>query len=281
MSGQWFTEPGTTGTLSVRLRDGDWFLDSPAVDCDVKCLFSSAHDLSESHETADVHVTVSKYVMGEGQGPNYLFASVTETGINDTDTPPSSSDDDSSPDEQTDTGGDNVRTLSQLTGSGDFVTVEAVIESITWVNKGDAGTPDIKGTVVDESVHHSVVFVVNDGVSYPYLEEGARFEFIGVKDHFYSQKDQIQMMITDNTEFNVVSSSSATSSTSSSSTTANPDNAELHQIASRKIGDTEFVESQQEPDSLVGSAKKRARKQHRDPAIDPKLRGHTDDDESS
>ena len=59
--------------------------------------------------------------------------------------------------------------------------------------------------------------------------------------------------------------------TSRTSSNSGPTNPELYKIAREKIGDETFTASQEDNDSAVGKAKKRARNQDRDPAIDPKF----------
>jgi hypothetical protein len=176
--------------------------------------------------------------------------------------------------------------LADFTGSGDSVTVEALIDSVFWVKKQTDDVPDLKGALTDDSVSESVTFVVNDNVSHPYLAEGTRFEFAGVKDHYYSKSDEVQVMITEHTEFNKTGSTDQASSTksvsprSSGRSSSNQgstrrrksgSNAELDEIVADKIGDEEFTITQEDRESAIGKAKKRARNQQRDPAIDPKL----------
>ena len=62
------------------------------------------------------------------------------------------------------------------------------------------------------------------------------------------------------------SASNTSTSRSSSSTTG------LDQIAESMIGEEEFTVDQND-ESAVGQAKKKAKRQQRDPAIDPKLQG--------
>lgn len=66
------------------------------------------------------------------------------------------------------------------------------------------------------------------------------------------------------------SSSSSRSSTPSDSPEEGKRKGSLHKIAQDKIGDKEFTVSR-EDESVVGRAKKRAKEQGRDPAIDPRL----------
>lgn len=53
----------------------------------------------------------------------------------------------------------------------------------------------------------------------------------------------------------------------------------LGQIAEDQIGDTDLTVTRAEEESTVEQAKKRARDQQRDPAIDPRLQGDDGDDE--
>ncbi|MGB9955025.1 hypothetical protein ACOZ4B_01305 (plasmid) [Haloferax prahovense] len=165
------------------------------------------------------------------------------------------------------------------------MTVEATVDEVAWVNKNDPGTPDILGYLTDESAPEGVAFVVPDGVSHPYLGEGARFEFAGAKDHHYRAKDQVQLMITDATQFTQRTSSGegvhGSRHISDRTRSRSPDDREklgsLRNIVENAIGDETFVETQSDDDSLVGAAKRRARKQQRDPAIDPRTRALAED----
>ncbi|WP_244877488.1 hypothetical protein [Haloferax prahovense] len=166
------------------------------------------------------------------------------------------------------------------------MTVEATVNEVAWVNKNDHETPDILGYLTDESAPEGVVFVVPDGVSHPYLGEGARFEFAGAKDHHYRAKDQVQLMITDATQFTQLASSDeevhGSGRGGGRARSRSPGDREkpgsLRDIAESAIGDETFVETQSGDDSLVGAAKRRARKQQRDPAIDPRTRALAEDE---
>ena len=124
------------------------------------------------------------------------------------------------------------------------------------------------------------MFVVSDGVAHPYLEQGKYFELQGVKDHHYEEGNEVQVMITGQTNFvergfsgetgpaNQSASarqSSPGEAVDSSSSGSAPDN-----IAEELIGDEEFTMSESD-ESIVSKAKERARRQNRDPAIDPDL----------
>ncbi|WP_255516601.1 hypothetical protein [Haloferax sp. KTX1] len=298
MSTDWFTQSGATGTVTVEKRDGAWFLQSPETDSDVKCIFDDGDEPADSSGPTRVNITVSNYMAGRGSDVDYLFASVggdqSGSGSDGPESTAKSAAESESESESAsnDTGREkSTRTLSELTGSGAYVTVEATVESVDWVNKNDPGTPDIIGHLTDESAPDGVVFVVPDGVSHPYLGEGARFEFAGAKDHHYRAKDQVQLLITDATRFTQRSPPDDDRNASGSGRrggrgrerSQSPSDrerlGELRDIAESAIGDETFVESQSSDDSLVGAAKRRARKQHRDPAIDPRMQAFDDEEE--
>ena len=65
--------------------------------------------------------------------------------------------------------------------------------------------------------------MANDGANHPYLEEGSRIEFTRVKDHYYSKKDEVQVMITEHTDFTDKGGTGQSDSTSSTSSTSAAD----------------------------------------------------------
>ncbi|WP_424009358.1 hypothetical protein [Haloferax denitrificans] len=290
MSTGWFTQSGATGAVTVQKRDGAWFLQSPETDSDVKCIFDDGDEPADSSGPTRVSITVSNYMAGRGSDVDYLFASVGEdqsgSGSDGLESAAESATEPASASESEAASNDagsaeSTRTLSELTGSGAYVTVEATVESVDWVDKNDPGTPDILGHLTDESAPDGVVFVVPDGVSHPYLGEGARFEFAGAKDHHYRAKDQVQLLITDATRFTQRAPPDDDRDARGSGRGRTPSDRErlgaLRDIAESAIGDETFVESQSSDDSLVGAAKRRARKQQRDPAIDPRMQAFDDE----
>jgi hypothetical protein len=162
------------------------------------------------------------------------------------------------------------------------VTVEAIVDDILTVNKDEPNMPDIIGVLREEHSDQKRLFVVNDDVKHPYLEPNRRFEFRNVKDHYYEAKDEVQVMITEHTNYeegDIVgqspgSSSSYTSSTSSSraagSRSSTSSSSDLHDIAKSMIGDDELTVTGDD-ESSIEKAKKKAKRQNRDPAIDPKF----------
>jgi len=176
------------------------------------------------------------------------------------------------------------RSLTELSGSGEYVTVEAVVDDILTVAKDESNMPDIIGVLREVDSRQKRMFVVNNGVSHPYLEENRRFVFRDVKDHYYENEDKVQVIVTSRTLFTkknlVEPSSQLTATASSSQSTSNTPNSrssssttDLDQIAESMIGEEEFT-MDQDDESAVGQAKKKAKRQQRDPAIDPKLQGN-------
>lgn len=76
-----------------------------------------------------------------------------------------------------------------------------------------------------------------------------------------------------------ITSSKTIRKTCSDAAKGSSDRDDLERIAREKIGNEEFTVGQENRESVVGAAKKRARNQGRDPAIDPKLQGGDSDDE--
>jgi hypothetical protein len=286
----WFTDPIASGEVLLTWREGSWYVDSPDLDSEVKCLLQGDAEIDPDDSPERLSGTALKYMRGSGERPDFLHLCPEET------TPTTEDDTEASGTERqpsrTESHASTPRwNLADFTGSGDVVTVEAVVDSIRWVKKQTAGVPDIKGRLADDSVPEGVPFVVNDGVNHPYLEEGTRFEFTGVKDHYYSAKSEVQVMVTEHTDVTDkvrMGQSSPTSSTSSADSSSGQSFSRRNRSASERklkgiveehIGDEEFTMAQEDRESVVGRAKRRARKQQRDPAIDPKLRGDEGDDE--
>lgn len=283
MAAPWFTNPDASGEVTLIRRDGTWYVESPSADSEVKCLFTEDATVDPDDSPVQVTGTVLKYIRGSGDRPNFLLlqvdnASAAEEGTRET------NEIEAQPESDTPT---SRLDLIDFTGSGDYVTVEAVIDSVYWVKKQTSGVPDIKGELTDDSVRGGVTFVVNDSVTHPYLEEGTRFEFRGVKDHYYSKEAEVQVMITEHTDFtsrgktdhSTSSASQTDSSTKQISSRRNHSvSKDLNEIAEDKIGNEEFTITQDDRESAIEKAKKRAKKQQRDPAIDPKLYGEDDDE---
>lgn len=306
MSAKWFTKEGASGTLSIEYRNGSWYVSSSLTDDEVKCLFVNGLEIDESIEKQSIDVAISSHKIGVGNNASILMLEPTSQSVESPSEESRSSHSkdiqatttnkgeqittDPSQKQQTETdNNESIWKLESFKGSGEYVSVVATIESIHWVKKQKSGMPDIKGGLVDDSVRQPVPFVVREGVKHPYLEKGAIFKFRGVKDHYYSRRDQVQVVVTNSTDYthfgyNPKYTSSGQASNNRSSSTRQSKkkcNESLQKIASQKIGEKEFTVSKEEEDSIVGRAKKKASDQQRDPAIDPRLRKLEEDDEES
>lgn len=203
MSEPWFTEAGATGTISVEYREDGWFVTEPSGVGETKCAFDDAVELDRSAGEQTVEVTASSFRPGTGSSINFLD-------------PPNGNDAGSggaSTNATTESGGsagsasESHRSsneewdLADFRGSGDYVDVEATVDSVFLIQKDEPRTPDVKGELTDDSVLNPVYFVVEHGASHPYLEEGTRFRFENVKDHFYKSEAQVQVLVTQRTRF--------------------------------------------------------------------------------
>ncbi len=271
MGGSWITQAGATGSIQIVDQEGDWFLEEPSSDGAVKYVFQGEFDLSED-ATQTVDIRVSKYMQAADQGPDYLFAA---PNGGETSTEREQSDENTEATSATASRRRyEKRSLSELSGSGDYVTIEAIVDKIHSVNKDKANMPDIIGVLRAQGGSQKRMFVVNDNVNHPYLEEDRMFEFRNVKDHYYDKADNIQVMITQRTQYmkkefvkTTADTSSTQSSTTSSSSTSSSSNQNLDQIAQSMVDEALTVD--QDDESAVGKAKKKAKRQGRDPAIDP------------
>lgn len=277
MSGGWLVEAGNDGKVRLANSGGDWYLKHPSPQGETKCIIRGDHNLSSADSPVTVEITVSKFVSAEDNGTNYLFAELASgnTEAESTDLDSESDTIETQPENSTDS---NLLPLSSLSGSGEYFSVEAVIDEIFWVRKDEQHVPDIAGAVRDEKNRERQMFVVNDGVTHPYLEVGRKFVFQNIKDHYYDNGDKVQMKITQHTDFtdkgltssSMSSSESISSPKKSSATESSKESKSLHQIANSMLGGKEFAMTQQR-DSSIEKAKKKAKQQQRDPAIDPKL----------
>lgn len=213
---EWFKSEGERAQIVVERRDDSWFV---AENPELKCIFHDDGSLPKDGASYEVSLTVTNYLQMSGDRPDIVDASLDEVhgekSTEGTHAPVESDKDGSTGSKNTrvpDSGPDNitqnratrkfpVRDLSDLDGSGDYVTVEATIDTIQYIKKDTGRMPDIKGELTDQSVWSGVPFVVADGVKHPYLEEGETFRFVGVKDHHYKAKNENQVMIENRTQF--------------------------------------------------------------------------------
>lgn len=205
MEQEWFTKEGRSGTLSIEQRDGTWYVASPAEARETICLLDETVKVEPADEPQEVEVTVSSFRRGTGNNENFLSLTGTteaDQSSNETEDPKSSTRNEaSSDDDKQQYSTDQDWKLKDFRGSGEYVNVEAKIDVVFMVDKDDRHTPDVKGKLTDDSVLNPVSFIVVHDVSHPYLEEGKRFRFKNVKDHFYKKKAEVQVLINHNTEF--------------------------------------------------------------------------------
>ena len=204
MSETWFTKEGQSGTVTLEHRDDSWYVASPGNVGETKCLTDPQLQLDEKRSKQELDAEVTGYYWGSGSNINYLLigpadesnrgnGSVRTKSRKTAAVRTESSNQSFSPNED--------RELKDFTGSGEYVNVEATIDAIFFVKKDSPKMPDVKGELTDSGLIKPVTFVVEDGVSHPYLEEGRRFRFENVKDHYYTNGAEVQVVVNHNTNF--------------------------------------------------------------------------------
>lgn len=204
MEHDWFTETGATGSLTIERRDDGWFVASPGTAGETKCLIDETVDLDESVDSQQVEVGISQFRRGTRSDVNFLSLTAAEM-------PPQESSDPagksgtyaqrSSTRRGENSSAPETWDLTDFCGSGEYVDVEATVDAVFFVKKDESNMPDMKGELTDDSVLNPIVFIVEDGVSHPYLGEGNRFRFENVKDHYYKDQAEVQILINSNTSF--------------------------------------------------------------------------------
>lgn len=212
MSEPWFTEDGATGTRSIERREGNWFVTAPSGAGGTKCILDDAVEPASGTDEQTVAVRVSSFRPGTGGGVTYLFVdSADGTDAESVDGSASGTAAASGTATTASSGGgspsgtrrssNDERDLADFRGSGEHVDVETTVDSACVVRKDESGTPDVKGELTDDSVLNPVHFVVQHGVTHPYLEEGTQLGFGNVKDYFYRGEAEVQALITEHTRF--------------------------------------------------------------------------------
>ena len=170
-------------------EDGSWIVAEPVTDTRTVCFFDEEAPNPEI-DPLEVDVEIGNRRLTTGSGPNYL----TVTQVSETTSVESSESIDHSDSEHP------KRTLLNFDGSGEYVTIEATITDIEYVQKETANMPDVKGTLRESGSSKRLPFVVEDGAGHPYFETGSTFRFEGVKDHRYAKKNEVQVLITAKTQ---------------------------------------------------------------------------------
>lgn len=280
MPDPWFTESGVEGILELRYVDEKWVAAVQETDETVRCILEGDTELSPTAAPHRVSGTVSKYVIGSGNRDDYLYFEVEAD-------PGDPKVDDRDENERSGSTNENTvdirerssypyRELADIDGSGEYVSVVARLEHIYWVRKEGSEGPDLKGRLTDGSIDHGVAFVVDEGVSHPYFDEDMWFLFDNVYDYYWDAEDQVTIWISEQTQFTEIrpvdetNTSISADQSDASTTDSGGEDTSLDHIAREKIGDTVFT-LEEDRESSISEAKRKAKDQQRDPAIDPKF----------
>lgn len=200
MAEVWY-KSGGTGEIQVRRSDDQWIVTKPADDSKTICLFTGDEPSPTADDETAITVQVQSFRIGTDSGTNYLTVELKDSDI-------VSAGQDPEVQDVTSTTADSKdypeRNLTELRGSGEYVTVEATIDEIEFVSKNTSNTPDLKAVVREDGSTKRVPLVVSDGVSHPHFDVGETIRFRGVKDHRYAKKNENQLLVTDYTDFTVI-----------------------------------------------------------------------------
>jgi hypothetical protein len=201
MSDPWYASGGS-GVLRLRYTDGRWIVVEPESTGETICLFSGEEPSSGKSDGRELTVAVETFRSGAGSTTNYLTVDWADEGeVTTSETDPT--DRKQSEDRNTNAGYPD-RNLTELRGDGEYVTVEATVDEIEYVAKNTPNTPDLKGVVREEGSTKRVPLVISDGVAHPHLAPSETVRFQGVKDHKYAKKNEVQLLVTDYTDFEKV-----------------------------------------------------------------------------
>jgi hypothetical protein len=203
MDEAWY-KSGGTGEIEVRRSDDQWVVTESAEDSKTICLFTG-DEPTPVDDRVTVTVEVQSFRVGVDSEINYLTVELKDPDIVSSREEPSERYETSTTSSTTSSSNDYPeRNLTELRGSGDFVTVEARISEIEFVAKDTSNTPDLKAIVREEGSTKEVPLVVSDGISHPHFDVGETIRFREVKDHKYAKKNENQLLVTDYTEFTIV-----------------------------------------------------------------------------
>lgn len=195
----WFTEEGKTGTLEVEMRDDEWFVVSPGDVGETRCVVDDEIEIDDDGGQQRIEGAVKSFRWGVGGNANRLSLTTADRAAAGASS--STATGDSHPRPENSESSDDTWDLKDFTGSGEYVDVEATVDSIHFIKKETRRIPDIRGELVDDSVREPVIFVVEDGVSAPRFDVGKRFRFENVKDHFYKKNAEVQVLVNQYTDF--------------------------------------------------------------------------------
>lgn len=199
---EWHSEEGHTVELEIEKRDGTWFVSNPPEAGEIRCVINDDGLIDDTSTTQQITATVASFRQGIGGNDSYLFLNSPDETDAATDQPSKRQQSEQNESQNNSNITPNPTwDLNEFDGSGEYVNVEATIDAVFFVKKDVRGIPDIKGELTDGSVLNPVTFIVEEGVSHPYLEEGSKFLLRNVKDHYYKKQAEVQVVISDNTEF--------------------------------------------------------------------------------
>lgn len=207
MGDDWFIEAGATGELLIERRTDGWYVGSNPAVGDTRCLLDDDVSIDNAKDIQRVNVSIKNFRRSMGNDPHFLTLSKTD-GLNSGNGSLQTGQSENTKEierekksrSQREGSENELWELKDFRGSGEYVDVEATIDTVFWINKDEPCTPDLKGQLTDSSlVVDSVYFIVTAGVIHPYFEEGERFLFKNVKDHLYKPKQEVQVLISENT----------------------------------------------------------------------------------
>jgi hypothetical protein len=212
-------DEGSKLRLKIVNQGESWYVKEPKVENEVACIFKN-NEPSNERKSQIVNVQVVNYREAVGEGTDFVTVRKVLTSDDSDDESNQSieqttqtddlskrqtsiNDSTSSTENKTDPGSSDqypVRNLVKFDGSGDYVTTEAKILDIEFVEKNTDDMPDVRGVLGEDESIKKLPFVVTDETPHPYFEKGKRFRFEGVKDHKYEYKNETQALINEHTK---------------------------------------------------------------------------------
>ena len=262
MGETWLSSPGTEGTVVVR-PDGDRLVvTSPTTDRRVVCMPQGAEVDAGGGVALAVTGTVSRYMRARGDGPDFLVLDVDEVDVAGGEETPAAT-------KATDRGPTPAATamprrrIGDLRGDGMLVRVDAVFAEIVRYDRDPTGEgPRLVGRVYDRGLRAVRYLVVPKGITHTFLEEGSTIHLEGVRDSWNRRQGAPELVLTERTEIRGIEEPA----------TGKQRRGSLEGIAKEVAERTDPNREVGRPESVVSDAKRRARSQQRDPAIDPRLR---------
>lgn len=220
--------PGEIREITLSREKGSWVVTKPSTDSRTVCFFTDPDEPDTEDAALSLTGRIETYRQSSGGRADYLtVAQVDEdttrnnsksdtqstSGGNETDVSSTARDydeyteddlysDNNSQSENTKAKSESKypeQKLFEFNGSGDYVTVEAKVVEIEYIQKTTPNMPDLKG-VLRGSTSKKVPFVVEEDAGHPRFEEGSKFRFEGVKDHRYEKENEVQVFITKKTQ---------------------------------------------------------------------------------